>query len=105
MDKGSDIFISVWNLHRAPQLWDRQDEFDPDRWGPLEGPHPNEATTDFCYLPFGGGKRKCIGDQFALFESIVALSMLARRFDFVLDEDLGRVGMTTGTWLLVMIAC
>ncbi len=24
--KGSDIFISVWNLHRAPQLWEDSDK-------------------------------------------------------------------------------
>ncbi len=47
---------------RSPQLWDRPDEFDPDRFGPLEGPAPNEVTEDFKYLPFGGGKRKCIGE-------------------------------------------
>ena len=30
---GSDLFISVWNLHRDPKLWERATEFDPDRWG------------------------------------------------------------------------
>ncbi len=48
------------------------------------------------YLPFGGGRRKCIGDQFALFESVVALSMLMRRYDFELAPG-ETVGMTTGT--------
>lgn len=33
VDKGSDIFISVWNLHRSPKLWDEPDKFNPDRWG------------------------------------------------------------------------
>ena len=51
------------HLHcRSPLLWDRPDEFDPDRFGPIEGPAPNEVTEDFKYLPFGGGKRKCIGE-------------------------------------------
>ena len=36
------------------------------------------------------------GDQFALFESITALAMLIRRFDFRLDPDAAPVGMTTG---------
>ena len=55
-----------------------------------------QVTTNFAYLPFGGGRRKCIGDQFALFESIVALAMLARRFTFEADPDKPEVGMTTG---------
>jgi len=92
---GSDIFISTWNLHRSPQLWDRPDEFDPERF-PVDRPMPNEVTEDFKYLPFGGGKRKCVGDQFALFEAIVALAMLVRRFDFEMAPDAPEVGMTTG---------
>jgi hypothetical protein len=55
-----------------------------------------QTTTNFAYLPFGGGKRKCIGDQFALFESVVALSMLQRRFTFELDPEAPPVAMTTG---------
>lgn len=58
--------------------------------------HRLQITTDFKYLPFGGGRRKCIGDQFALFESIVALSMLTRRFTFTLAPDSPPVTMTTG---------
>jgi cytochrome P450 len=57
---GSDLFISVWNLHRSEEHWERPHEFDPDRFD-VNGPIPNEVTQDFAYLPFGGGKRKCIG--------------------------------------------
>jgi len=94
--KNSDIFISVWNLHRSDKHWDDPDAFNPDRFGPLDGVIPNEVTTNFTYLPFGGGKRKCIGDQFALFESIVALAMLSRRYEFSLAPDAPPVAMTTG---------
>jgi beta-ring hydroxylase len=55
-----------------------------------------QVTTDFAYLPFGGGRRKCIGEQFALFEAVVALAMLQRRFSFELDPAAEPVGMTTG---------
>ena len=44
--------------------------------------YPNEVSSDFAFIPFGGGARKCIGDQFALFEAAVALAMLLRRFTF-----------------------
>ncbi|KAI3429441.1 hypothetical protein D9Q98_005535 [Chlorella vulgaris] len=92
---GSDIFISVWNLHRSPALWEEPDVFNPDRF-PVESPPPNETTHDFKYLPFGGGRRKCIGDQFALFEAITALAMLVQRFDFQRAPDAPPVEMTTG---------
>lgn len=94
---GSDIFISTWNLHRSPLLWDRPHDFDPMRFGPLDSsPIPNEFTENYRYLPFGGGQRKCIGDQFALLESISALAIICRRFEFELDADSPPVGMTTG---------
>lgn len=95
VEKGSDLFISVWNLHRNPSYWPNPDEFNPERF-PVDGPIPNEVTEDFKYLPFGGGKRKCIGDQFALFESVASLAVLMRRFEFSRPADAPDVGMTTG---------
>lgn len=44
--------------------------------------YPNEVASDFALIPFGGGARKCIGDQFALFEATVAMAMLLRRYTF-----------------------
>ncbi|KAK9864570.1 hypothetical protein WJX84_002516 [Apatococcus fuscideae] len=93
--KGSDFFISVWNLHRSPKYWDKPEEFNPDRF-PISESVPNEVTQDYAYLPFGAGRRKCIGDQFALFESVIILAMLFRRFDFKMDKNAPAVGMTTG---------
>lgn len=55
-----------------------------------------QVTENFKYLPFGGGRRKCIGDQFALFETIVTLAMLLRRYNFELAPGKPEVGMTTG---------
>ena len=54
------MFISVWNLHRSPKLWDEPDKFRPERF-PVDQPMPTESTCNYAYLPFGGGKRKCIG--------------------------------------------
>ncbi|XP_052302426.1 protein LUTEIN DEFICIENT 5, chloroplastic isoform X2 [Populus trichocarpa] len=95
IERGEDIFISIWNLHRSPNLWDDADKFIPDRW-PLDGPNPNETNQNFCYLPFGGGPRKCVGDMFASFEAVVAVSMLVRRFNFQVALGAPPVGMTTG---------
>lgn len=47
-DRGEDIFISVWNLHRSPLHWDDAEEFNPERW-PLDGPNPNETNQNFRY--------------------------------------------------------
>jgi cytochrome P450 len=58
--------------------------------------YPNEVSSDFAFIPFGGGARKCVGDQFALFEATVAFAMLLRRFMFRLAVPVEQVGMATG---------
>ncbi|KAM1095910.1 hypothetical protein EV1_010775 [Malus domestica] len=93
--RNEDIFICIWNLHRSPKQWDDADKFNPERW-PLDGPNPNETNQNFRYLPFGGGPRKCLGDMFATFETVVALSMLVRRFNFQMALGAPEVKMTTG---------
>ncbi|CAK9176474.1 unnamed protein product [Ilex paraguariensis] len=111
---GTDIFLSVYNLHRSPYFWDKPDEFEPERflaqrksesiegWAgfdPLRSPgalYPNEIVSDFAFLPFGGGPRKCVGDQFALMESTVALAMLLQKFDVELKGSPESVELVTG---------
>ncbi|PWZ55573.1 Carotene epsilon-monooxygenase, chloroplastic [Zea mays] len=91
---GQDIMISVYNIHRSPEVWDRADEFIPERFD-LEGPVPNESNTDFRFIPFSGGPRKCVGDQFALLEAIVALAVVLQKMDMQLVPD-QKINMTTG---------
>ncbi|GLT46936.1 hypothetical protein SLA2020_206620 [Shorea laevis] len=111
---GTDIFLSVYNLHRSPYFWDRPHDFEPERfqvpkesndiqgWAgfdPSRSPgalYPNEIISDFAFLPFGGGPRKCVGDQFAFMESTVALAMLLQKFDVELKGSPEDVELVTG---------
>lgn len=55
-----------------------------------------QVISDFAFLPFGGGPRKCVGDQFALMESTVALTMLLQNFDVELKGTPESVELVTG---------
>ncbi|KAL8039604.1 hypothetical protein ABFX02_10G046900 [Erythranthe guttata] len=94
VNPGQDVMISVYNVHHSAQVWDRADEFVPERFD-LEGAVPNETNTDFRFIPFSGGPRKCVGDQFALLEAIVALAVFLQHLNFDLVPD-QNIGMTTG---------
>lgn len=111
--KGTDVFISTWNLHRSKELWDRPAEYRPERflsefrndrvvgWKGFTprmgaGLYPSEIDADFAFLPFGGGNRKCVGDQFAMMEATVTLAMMLKKLDFTMVGTPEDVGMVTG---------
>ncbi|PNY09400.1 carotene epsilon-monooxygenase chloroplastic-like [Trifolium pratense] len=94
INAGQDIMISVYNIHHSSKVWDRAEEFLPDRFD-LNGPVPNETNTDFRFIPFSGGPRKCVGDQFALLEATVALAVFLQHMNFELVPD-QNISMTTG---------
>ncbi|KAF9680210.1 hypothetical protein SADUNF_Sadunf06G0097500 [Salix dunnii] len=94
VNAGQDIMISVYNIHHSSKVWERAEEFVPERFG-LDGPVPNESNTDFRFIPFSGGPRKCVGDQFALLEAIVALAIFLQKINFELVPD-QNIRMTTG---------
>mmetsp|Transcript_29603 Transcript_29603/g.96419 ORF Transcript_29603/g.96419 Transcript_29603/m.96419 type:complete len:556 (-) Transcript_29603:246-1913(-) len=93
--QGQDIIISVYNIHHSKAVWgDDVEEFRPERWD-LDGPIPNETNTDFKYIPFSGGARKCVGDQFAMVEAVTILAVLLRKYTFTLVPG-QQINMTTG---------
>lgn len=62
--------------HQRPDLFPDPGRFDPGRW------HDNQRETlpHGAFIPFGGGARKCIGDQFGVTEAVLALATIASRW-------------------------
>ena len=70
---GSLAFISPWNLHRNPRWFPDPTRFDPERFS-------EEATRTypaFAYIPFGAGRRGCLGESFAELEGLLILATIA----------------------------
>ncbi len=72
--RGTIVVVAPYVLHRHRLLWERPDEFDPERF--LEG--ARTRMDRFSYLPFGVGARTCIGNAFALQEATLALARIIR---------------------------
>jgi cytochrome P450 len=71
---GDTVGISPYLLHRNPEFWCNPDEFDPRRFvDDGAGTRPRYA-----YLPFGGGRRICVGTGLAQMETTLALAVLAQ---------------------------
>jgi len=81
--KGSLVFLIPFVIHRRPKLWPDPDRFDPERFAPAQ----ESARPRFAYIPFGGGPRGCIGNQFALVEAQLIVATVAQRFRVELAPD------------------
>ena len=74
--RGSNVLISPWVLHRHQQRWHNPGRFDPERFSPEQ----TAARPRFSYLPFGDGRRICIGAAFAMAEATILLATIAQRY-------------------------
>ena len=73
----SYFLVCPYTLHRRSEYWTEPEVFNPDRFS--EENSKNRPT--YAYLPFGGGPRLCIGNNFALLEMQLIVAMIARDFD------------------------
>ncbi|MGY6026523.1 cytochrome P450 [Streptomyces spinosirectus] len=85
---GTPVLISVYAAHRNPGQWDDPDAFEPDRFTP-------EASTGrdrSAYVPFGGGRRQCIGKRMALGLLHQAVATVHGRFRLTVVDEAPRNG-------------
>lgn len=82
--KGGSMIVLVPHIvHRHPDVWTDAERFDPDRFLPeAEAARPKSA-----YIPFASGPRVCLGNNFAMLEMLLALSMGAARYHVVAESD------------------
>ena len=80
---GTNVLLPLYLLHRHPRYWKEPDRFWPERFAPE---HEAERPR-FAYMPFAAGPRHCIGETFALYEMLMHLYKVARRYRLVHVPD------------------
>ncbi|MFE9631429.1 cytochrome P450 [Streptomyces sp. NPDC006463] len=81
---GADVILAPWVTHRHPLYWPDPDRFDPERFTP----EAEAGRPRYAWFPFGGGPRACIGQHFSMLESVIALAMILRAYEFeAVDTD------------------
>lgn len=79
--RGDILLLSIFGVHRNPAEWEAPDEFRPDRF------LPGASWNKLAFMPFAVGKHQCIGNTFALIELMVALAMIAQRFEIAVPPN------------------
>ncbi|XP_061494179.1 cytochrome P450 2U1-like [Rhineura floridana] len=104
--KGSVIVPNLWSVHRDTNVWENPDDFCPARFLDENGQLVKKET----FIPFGIGKRVCMGEQLAKMELFLLFVSLLQNFTFQYPEDMkkpsmnGRFGLTLSPFPFNIIA-
>ena len=71
---GGLVVISPYLLHRDRRFFANPLVFDPSRWVVSDAESPSRRA----YIPFGAGRRSCIGESFAWLEGVLVLATVAQ---------------------------
>ena len=73
--KGQSVAFSLYHMHRREDVWGPDAlEFKPERWA-------QQRFSAWQFLPFSGGPRICIGQQYSIIETSYLLVKLLLEFD------------------------
>lgn len=98
--KGHYVMVSPGHTHGNPAYFNEASKYYPSRWLETETPSnlaKDEGTVDYGfgavskgvsspYLPFGGGRHRCIGEQFAYVQLGSILSTFVRNLKWTFPE-------------------
>ncbi|HIF11065.1 MAG TPA: cytochrome P450 [Sneathiellales bacterium] len=73
---GAEMTIAPWITHHHHDLWEKPNEFIPERFSPEN----SKKRHKYAYFPFGGGTRICIGNSFAMMEAQLIMATIVRKY-------------------------
>lgn len=79
---GTTVYLPIYSVHRDGRWWPDPLRFDPERFLG----EPDRDRPRCAYLPFGAGRRVCIGSQFALLEATLVAATIAQRYSLDLVD-------------------
>lgn len=80
--KNTMILLAIYELHRDGNFWDSPEAFRPERFDPA-------GKKDFqeYYYPFGAGPRMCVGNSFAIYEMVLTVAEILKKYELHTTAD------------------
>jgi cytochrome P450 len=75
---GVTLFANAYLVHHDPAIYPEPYAFRPERFLESEG---GRAPGTYTWIPFGGGRRRCLGASFAMLEMKIALRAVLSRHE------------------------
>jgi sterol 14-demethylase len=79
---GTTVAVSPAVSNRMPECFADAERFDPDRYAPGR----EEDKRVFAWIPFGGGRHRCVGAAFAMVQLKAIFSVLLRRYELEMAQ-------------------
>ncbi|KAM1100947.1 hypothetical protein ACFX13_007482 [Malus domestica] len=83
--KKSRVIVNAWAIGRDPSAWEDAEKFVPERF---EGNNVDVRGHHFQLVPFGSGRRRCVGMQLGITVVHFVLAQLVHCFDWELPDNM-----------------
>lgn len=74
--------MSMYELHRHADFWEEPSSFMPERFD-----SENKKDYSDYYFPFGAGPRMCVGNNFAMYEMIMTVAEVVKKYTITTDNE------------------
>ena len=93
---GVTVSVPIFTAHRDPNVWERCDDFFPERW---LGPDAPLLLSKY-FIPFSFGGRGCIGRNISYMEQTIFFASILRRYEFAFKRPGWEIKRVEGlnTW-------
>ena len=73
-EPGPSLVVNAYLIHHDPEIYPEPYTFQPERF-------IDQKAGTYTWIPFGGGRRRCLGSSFAILEMKVVIAEIIRRFE------------------------
>jgi len=89
--KGTIVIGNLYSGNHSPKYWTNPEQFDPERFLSANG---DKVKTPPGFVPFEVGKRRCLGENFAMETLFLFITSIFQNFKVSKFEDKDKLDLT-----------